>query len=193
MTTAFHILPSLLIFFSCFFILFHSSCLYARVLGRTLQCSLSRELSPSRAWCAWLNVSRELSSSRAWCAWLKVSPEFSVPRAGCAWLSVSRAWCALLNVSRELSVSRAGCAWLNVSRELSVAEHVTGRVAVLDFFTYCCVNCLHVLHDLHALEAAHPPEAGLLLVVSSWTLWGQHSKSAGVRITLLIDKHILGQ
>ncbi|KAK7811701.1 hypothetical protein U0070_023182 [Myodes glareolus] len=27
-----------------------------------------------------------------------------------------------------------------------------GKVVVLDFFTYCCINCIHLLPDLHALE-----------------------------------------
>ncbi len=36
-------------------------------------------------------------------------------------------------------------------RELTLAE-LRGRVAVLDFWTFCCVNCLHVLDELRPLE-----------------------------------------
>src|SRR3712207_2450463 len=28
-----------------------------------------------------------------------------------------------------------------------------GRVVLLDFWTFCCINCLHVLDELRALEA----------------------------------------
>jgi thiol-disulfide isomerase/thioredoxin len=28
-------------------------------------------------------------------------------------------------------------------------------VVVLDFFTYCCINCIHILPDLHQLEKKH--------------------------------------
>jgi hypothetical protein len=41
--------------------------------------------------------------------------------------------------------------WFNVSSALT-ADHFLGRVTVLDFFTYCCVNCLHILPDLHRVE-----------------------------------------
>ncbi len=52
-----------------------------------------------------------------------------------------------------------------VSSPLSVSEHFLGRLVVLDFFTYCCVNCLHVLPTLSRLESLHPPDEGRLLVV----------------------------
>lgn len=46
-------------------------------------------------------------------------------------------------------------AWLNVTRPLSLSEDLRGRVVVLDFWTYCCINCLHVLPDLAAIEAKY--------------------------------------
>ena len=42
--------------------------------------------------------------------------------------------------------------WLNVSRPLTLAEDLKGKVVILDFWCYCCINCLHVLPDLHYLE-----------------------------------------
>ena len=39
-----------------------------------------------------------------------------------------------------------------------------GKVVVLDFFTYCCVNCLHVLPDLHRLEQKYSPQDGLVII-----------------------------
>lgn len=42
-------------------------------------------------------------------------------------------------------------AWLNTDRPLSLAE-LKGRVILLDFWTYCCINCMHILPDLKYLE-----------------------------------------
>ncbi|WP_445241813.1 thioredoxin-like domain-containing protein [Microcoleus vaginatus] len=41
--------------------------------------------------------------------------------------------------------------WLNTDKPLSI-ESLKGRVVLLDFWTYCCINCLHVLPDLKYLE-----------------------------------------
>ena len=41
--------------------------------------------------------------------------------------------------------------WLNVDAPLSLAD-LKGNVVVLDFWTYCCINCLHVLPELAAIE-----------------------------------------
>ena len=45
-----------------------------------------------------------------------------------------------------------GRGWLNTGgADLSLAD-LRGRVVVLDFWTFCCVNCLHVLDELRPLE-----------------------------------------
>ncbi len=44
-----------------------------------------------------------------------------------------------------------GAPWINTPRPLTLAE-LRGKLVVLDFWTYCCINCLHVLEDLKALE-----------------------------------------
>ncbi|MDJ0958225.1 MAG: thioredoxin-like domain-containing protein [Arenicellales bacterium] len=41
--------------------------------------------------------------------------------------------------------------WLNVERPLTLKE-LRGKVTVLDFWTYGCINCMHVLVDLAKLE-----------------------------------------
>ncbi|SDU36521.1 NHL domain-containing thioredoxin family protein [Jiangella alkaliphila] len=47
-------------------------------------------------------------------------------------------------------VGRGG--WLNTGGEdLSLAD-LRGRFAVVDFWTFCCINCLHVLDELRPLE-----------------------------------------
>nr|WSX50808.1 redoxin domain-containing protein [Streptomyces sp. NBC_00974] len=45
--------------------------------------------------------------------------------------------------------------WLNTGgKELTLAD-LRGRIAILDFWTFCCVNCLHVLDELRELEEKH--------------------------------------
>src|SRR5579872_6944370 len=41
--------------------------------------------------------------------------------------------------------------WLNTSRALT-AEDLQGRIILLDFWTFCCINCMHVIPDLKYLE-----------------------------------------
>ena len=56
-----------------------------------------------------------------------------------------------------------GLTWFN-SGALSFEEHLKGKLVVLDFFTYCCINCMHILPDLAQLEEAHSVEDGLVVV-----------------------------
>ncbi|SCK16426.1 NHL domain-containing thioredoxin family protein [Streptomyces sp. WMMB 322] len=45
--------------------------------------------------------------------------------------------------------------WLNTGgRDLTLAG-LRGRIVLLDFWTFCCVNCLHVLDELRELEERH--------------------------------------
>lgn len=44
-----------------------------------------------------------------------------------------------------------GKTWFN-SRPLTLANELKGKLVVLDFWTYCCINCIHVLPELAALE-----------------------------------------
>lgn len=57
-----------------------------------------------------------------------------------------------------------GLEWLNTEAPISVYKDLCGKVVVLDFFTYCCINCIHLLPDLHALEHAYSDKDGLLIV-----------------------------
>jgi thiol-disulfide isomerase/thioredoxin len=45
----------------------------------------------------------------------------------------------------------ANADWIN-SRPLSLGRELKGKIVLLDFFTYCCINCQHVLPKLAALE-----------------------------------------
>ncbi|WP_255949593.1 NHL domain-containing thioredoxin family protein [Streptomyces odontomachi] len=45
--------------------------------------------------------------------------------------------------------------WINTGdKELSLAK-LRGRIVIIDFWTFCCVNCLHVLDELRELEEKH--------------------------------------
>jgi sugar lactone lactonase YvrE len=59
-----------------------------------------------------------------------------------------------------------GVAWLNTSRPLSLRE-LRGNVVVLDFWTYCCINCMHVLPVLRAVEERHAGEPFVVIGVHS--------------------------
>ncbi|MFI1742546.1 NHL domain-containing thioredoxin family protein [Streptomyces sioyaensis] len=45
--------------------------------------------------------------------------------------------------------------WLNTGNKDLTLSDLRGRIVVLDFWTFCCVNCLHVLDELRALEERH--------------------------------------
>ncbi len=48
-------------------------------------------------------------------------------------------------------------AWINVDQPLSL-KALRGKVVLLDFWTYGCVNCMHVLPDLKRLERKYANE-----------------------------------
>jgi thiol-disulfide isomerase/thioredoxin len=56
--------------------------------------------------------------------------------------------------------------WLNMVRPLSLAD-LRGQVVLLDFWTYCCINCLHVLSDLKALEEEFRNQPFLVIGIHS--------------------------
>jgi thiol-disulfide isomerase/thioredoxin len=56
--------------------------------------------------------------------------------------------------------------WLNTGRPLSLAE-LRGKVVLLDFWTYGCINCMHVIPDLKRLEEKYPDELVVIGVHSA--------------------------
>lgn len=48
-----------------------------------------------------------------------------------------------------------GLTWLNTSKPLKL-EDFRGKFVLLDFWTYCCINCMHILPELKELEKAYP-------------------------------------
>lgn len=50
-----------------------------------------------------------------------------------------------------------GRGWLNTDGPLTLAD-LRGRFVLLDFWTFCCVNCLHVLDELREVEQKYDGE-----------------------------------
>ncbi len=58
-------------------------------------------------------------------------------------------------------------AWLNTDRPLTFSKELKGQVVLLDFWTYCCINCMHVLPDLAYLEQKYATEPFVVIGVHS--------------------------
>ncbi|HEU5237315.1 MAG TPA: thioredoxin-like domain-containing protein [Pyrinomonadaceae bacterium] len=56
--------------------------------------------------------------------------------------------------------------WLNTDRPLSLAG-LKGKVVLLDFWTYGCINCMHIIPDLKRLEKKYPNELVVIGVHSA--------------------------
>ena len=56
--------------------------------------------------------------------------------------------------------------WLNTDKPLSL-EAFKGKIVLLDFWTFCCINCMHVIPDLKKLEAKYPEELVVIGVHSA--------------------------
>ena len=52
---------------------------------------------------------------------------------------------------RAPEIDRAGLEWFNVARPLAL-EDLRGKLVILDFWTYCCINCMQVLPTLRRVE-----------------------------------------
>ena len=52
---------------------------------------------------------------------------------------------------------QGGRGWLNTDKPLSIAA-LKGKVILLDFWTYGCINCMHIIPDLKKLEAKYANE-----------------------------------
>jgi DNA-binding beta-propeller fold protein YncE len=67
---------------------------------------------------------------------------------------------------------RGGKGWLNTDKPLSIAA-LKGKVILLDFWTYGCINCIHIIPDLKKLEAKY---ANQLVVIGIHSAKFQNEK-----------------
>ncbi len=58
-------------------------------------------------------------------------------------------------------------AWLNTDKPLSFEKELKGQVVLLDFWTYCCINCMHVIPDLEYLEQKYKDQPFTVIGVHS--------------------------
>lgn len=56
--------------------------------------------------------------------------------------------------------------WLNTDKPLSL-KSLQGKIVLLDFWTFCCINCMHVIPDLKKLEEKYPEELVVIGVHSA--------------------------
>src|ERR1700690_3845186 len=69
-----------------------------------------------------------------------------------------------------------GVEWLNTSAPIDL-KNLRGKFVVLDFWTYCCINCMHILPELKKLEKAYPNEVVVIGVHSAKFATEHDSKS----------------
>lgn len=59
-----------------------------------------------------------------------------------------------------------GVGWINTAGPIDL-EDLRGKFVILDFWTYCCINCIHVLPELKKVERAYPNEVVVIGVHSA--------------------------
>ena len=95
---------------------------------------------------------------------IQLSPAFVILIAGIGFLWHTGLWYVLVGQEGEHMAEEervqapeleGGIEWLNTDTPLTLAG-LRGKVVLLDFWTYCCINCLHVIPELKRLEADYP-------------------------------------
>lgn len=75
-----------------------------------------------------------------------------------------------------------GSEWLNTSKPVDLAD-LRGKIVLVDFWTYCCINCIHVLPDLKFLEKKYEKELVVIGVHSA--KFDNEKVSASIRDAIL--------
>jgi len=74
------------------------------------------------------------------------------------------------SISHKLRIKAAdfpsGLTWYNTRHPISLKE-LRGKVVLLDFWTFCCINCMNVIPDLNRLEEKYPNELVIVGVHSA--------------------------
>ncbi|MEU4776304.1 NHL domain-containing thioredoxin family protein [Micromonospora sp. NPDC023633] len=66
-----------------------------------------------------------------------------------------------------------GRQWLNTGGQNLTLQDLRGRCVLLDFWTFCCINCLHVLDELRPLEEKY---GDVLVVIGVHSPKFEHEK-----------------
>ncbi|HEV3257854.1 MAG TPA: thioredoxin-like domain-containing protein [Gemmataceae bacterium] len=75
-----------------------------------------------------------------------------------------------------------GVAWLNTAGPIRLKD-LRGKVVLLDFWTFCCINCMHVMPDLAKLEQKYPNELVVIGVHSA--KFNEEKDSENIRKAIL--------
>jgi thiol-disulfide isomerase/thioredoxin len=59
-----------------------------------------------------------------------------------------------------------GFTWFNTDKPLSLGD-LNGQVVILDFWTYCCINCMHTIPDLEWIEKKYHDKPVIIIGVHS--------------------------
>ena len=77
-----------------------------------------------------------------------------------------------------------GHTWFN-SEPLTLEGHLRGKIVLVDFWTYCCINCLHVLPDLEYLEHKFQHEPAIVFIGSHSAKFANEKSTDKVRDAIL--------
>lgn len=72
----------------------------------------------------------------------------------------------LVAASGAVSLFDGAVGWINTDKPVHL-DDLRGKVVVVDFWTYCCINCLHTLPTLEYLEEKFPNELVVIGVHSA--------------------------
>lgn len=73
--------------------------------------------------------------------------------------------------------------WLNTEKPISIKD-LRGQVVLLDFWTYCCINCMHVFPDLKYLEDKYRGRPLVIIGVHSGK-FDEEKDAANIRAAVL--------
>ncbi|HEX6869690.1 MAG TPA: NHL domain-containing thioredoxin family protein [Micromonosporaceae bacterium] len=78
-----------------------------------------------------------------------------------------------------------GRGWLNTGgRQLGIKD-LRGKIVLLDFWTFCCINCLHVLDELRPLEERY---ADVLVIIGVHSPKFEHERDAAALVAA-VDRY----
>ncbi len=88
-----------------------------------------------------------------------------------------------------------GFTWLNSKGKITLKD-LKGQVTILDFWTYCCINCMHMLHELEEIEGRYSDKPVVVIGVHSAKFTNEavekNIESAieryGIRHPVIVDK-----
>ena len=62
-------------------------------------------------------------------------------------------------------IDRTGLTWFNVEQPLSIGA-LRGKLVILDFWTFCCINCIQIVPTLRRIEQTFPDDVVVIGVHS---------------------------